>query len=393
MSERRLRQALLDAPVPDARQSEERGLALVRAAYRAEPPPLRPRRRVGVRRGLQVAVAVGLLAAAISPAGAAVRDWVGEAVEPDQKPAQPALTSLPAPGRLLVDSARGPWVVHADGSRRLLGDYRESSWSPHGLYVAVTNRTQLAAVDPLGGVRWTLARTGPVRHPAWSPDGYRIAYLNGPELRVVAGDGSGDRRLEPAVAAVGPAWDPRGARMLSFVTQGGRVRTVQADDGRVAFEASVAAAPTGLEWSPDGGRLLVVSRTGLEAVDRDGGLAWRAPAPRGTRVLAAAIAPGGERAAAVLASRAGNRGALVILGRGSPRTLFEGPGRFDDVTYSPGGDRLLLTWSGADQWLFLDPRGKRRVVAISDIAAQFDPGTTSPPAFPSVAGWCCAANR
>ena len=43
----------------------------------------------------------------------------------------PALFSLPAPGRLLVSADSGVWVVDQDGSRRLLGDYRE------GVVVAV----------------------------------------------------------------------------------------------------------------------------------------------------------------------------------------------------------------------------------------------------------------
>ena len=59
------------------------------------------------------------------------------------------------------------------------------------------------------------------------------------------------------------------------------------------------------------------------------------------------------------------------------------------LLYSPDGEWLLLAWRSADQWLFLNPADPRRVVAISDIAAQFDPGTTSPPSFPKLAGWCC----
>src|SRR5262245_59994942 len=118
MREARLRETLLDARIPDAAGAEERGLRLARAAYASAPPALRPRSRTGLRRGLQAAVAVGLLAVLISPAGAAVRHWVRDAVEPAREPAQPALTSLPAPGSLLVDSAKGPWVVHGDGSKR-----------------------------------------------------------------------------------------------------------------------------------------------------------------------------------------------------------------------------------------------------------------------------------
>jgi hypothetical protein len=392
--EARLREALLDARVPGAAGAEERGRRLVRAAYAASPPALQRRRRTGARRGLQVALAVGLLAVAISPAGAAVRDWVGDAVDPAREPALPALTSLPAPGALLVDSARGPWIVHEDGSKRLLGAYRESTWSPRGLYVAATNRHELAAVDPLGEVRWTIARAGPIRMPAWSPDGgYRVAYLNGDELRVVGGDGTGDRPVAPRVAAVAPAWEPGSRHLLSFVAPGGTVRTVQADNGRLVFERSVGGDPSHLAWSPDGERLLVSTRNRLEALDRGGEIVWRARAPRGMDIVAGTIAPDGDRAAALMVSKAGDHSELALFGPGSDgRVLFVSSGRFDDAVYSPDGSWVLLTWRSADQWLFVDLADPRRIVAISDISAQFAPGTTSPPPFPEVAGWCCPAD-
>jgi dipeptidyl aminopeptidase/acylaminoacyl peptidase len=393
MREMRLRGALIDARVPDAAAAEERARRLVRAAYVASPPALRPRRRGG-RRWLQVAIAVGLVAALVSPAGAAVRHWVRDAVQTERTASLPALTSLPAPGSLLVDSPRGTWVVREDGSRRLLSDYAESAWSPHGLYIAATTRHQLAAVDPLGEVRWTLGREGPVRKPAWSPDGYRIAYLNGGELRVIAGDGTGDRLLEPAVAPVEPAWEPGTRRLLSFVAHTGRVRTVDVDSGRAVFEAPAPVDPLQLGWSPDGGRLLVATRTALVALDRHGRRVWRADAPPGMDIVSSAIVLGGDRAATVLVSKSGERSELAMLGPGgNDRTLFKGLGRFEQVLYSPDGRWLVLAWRSADQWLFLNPADPERVVAISDIAAQFAPGTTSAPSFPSIEGWCCPPGR
>jgi hypothetical protein len=390
MREQRLREALLDARIPDEQGARERGWRIARAAYVASPPALKARRRRPSRRILQVAIAIGLIAALVSPAGASVRHWVRDAVDSGTAPTLPALTSLPAPGSLLVESARGPWIVREDGSKRLLGSYGEATWSPHGLYVAAATRHELAAVDPLGEVRWTLSRQGPVRRPSWSPDGYRVAYLNGSELRVVGGDGTGDRLLARGVSPVAAAWEPRSPGLLSYVAAG-RLRTVQADTGRVAVEAGVGDDLVGLAWSADGERLLVTTRTALVALDREGHPAWSARAPRGTDIVAAAISPAGDRAATVLVSKSGDHSTLATLGPGGGRTLFEGPGRFEDVTYSPDAQWLLLTWRSADQWLFVNLADPGRVVAISEIAAQFDPGTTSAPAFPSIAGWCCPA--
>ncbi len=391
MSEERLRRALREVEVPDRDGAEERALRMVRAVASATSGEPSARRRGFGRRGLRVAVAVGLIAALVSPAGAAVRHFVRDTVVDGRHPAQPVLTSLPTAGSLLVDSPQGPWVVRADGSKRLLGSYEESTWSPHGLYVAATKRHQLAAIDPEGEVRWTVARAGKVGDAAWSPDGFRIAYLNGSQLRVVAGDGSGDRALVDAVSPVAPAWAPGPGRALSFVDGDGLIRTLAVDTGR---QLAAAPSPPGtrrLEWSRDGSRLLVVARGELQLRDREGALLWRREARRGAGFAAAALSPSGREVAAVLATGAGARSELLDLGPGEPpRRLFAGFGRLGEVVYSPDGRWLLLAWRSADQWLFLNPAHPRRVVAVSDVAAQFAPGTTSPAAFPRVTGWCCS---
>ncbi len=393
MNEERLRRALREVEVPDSEGAEARALAMVRAAATAAGEPIAKRRGFG-RRGLQVAVAVGLIAALVSPAGAAVRHFVRDAVEAEHRPARPALTSLPAPGSLLVDSRQGSWVVRADGSKRLLGAYLESTWSPHGLYVAATSPHQLAAIDPGGDVRWTIARTGGVEDPAWSPDGFRIAYLDGSRLRLVAGDGSGDRALASSVSPVAPAWAPGARRVLSFVDGGGLVRTLAVDTGR---RLSSSPAPPGvrrMEWSSDGSRLLLIAPGELQLRDRAGALVWRRAAPGGASFAAAAMSPSGLDVAAVLTRGAGARSELLSLGPGrAPRRLFSGLGRLGEVVYSPDGRWILLAWRSADQWLFLNPAHPRRVVAISDVSAQFDPGDTSRIGFPRIVGWCCSTDR
>jgi hypothetical protein len=148
--------------------------------------------------------------------------------------AQPALFSLPAPGRLLVTADSGAWVVDEDGSKRRLGSYREASWSPFGRFVVGSRRNELVALTPGGEVRWTLARPD-VRFPRWggTKTDTRIAYLSQGKLRVVGGDGRGDRLLDPLAGEQAPAWQPGSGHRLAYVRRDGTVRVVNADTGAV----------------------------------------------------------------------------------------------------------------------------------------------------------------
>ena len=228
----------LDA-IPPPEGAEERAWEVVRAAFEERTPSPRERK---VWRPVAVLAAAAVIAGAVaSPPGQAVLDSIREAVGIER--AQPALFSLPAPGRLLVESADGVWVVQADGSKRRLGDWREASWSPFGRFVVVARANELAAVEPNGDVRWSLARPR-VRFPRWAGDRIdtRIAYLSGTSLRVVAGDGTGDRLLRRNVAAVAPAWLPGEGFRLAYRDRAGRTVVVDADTGRV-LRGGAAPAP------------------------------------------------------------------------------------------------------------------------------------------------------
>ena len=149
--------------IPGEHEARARTWAVVRAAF-AERQPIerRPRR---LRPVIALAVVFALVAAALSAPGRAVIDEIREAVGVER--AQPALFSLPAGGRLLVASDVGIWLVQEDGSKRLLGDYREATWSPFGRFVVAVRENELAALELDGDVRWTLARPG-VRFPRWT---------------------------------------------------------------------------------------------------------------------------------------------------------------------------------------------------------------------------------
>jgi hypothetical protein len=404
MNESRLRDLLRDAPIPVTPEDEERGWRVVREAFaeREAAPQAHP---LLPRLALAVGAALLLLALLLSPAGAKVRDWIGDAVSSGKPGAEPALTKLPGGGQLLVESPKGAWIVHADGSRRLLGLYQQAAWSPHGLYVAAAQGNQLSAVDGVGETRWSLSRPQPIAQPRWSGSGFQVAYRAGRSLRVVAGDGTGDRLLVGRVGRAAPAWrpGPDGVDVLAYGDPSGGAHVIDADSGRELLPP-VPHGPDLLEldWSHDGQRLLALYPHVALVIDPPRGLMLpltHFAGPRDGRFVTAGFAPHGHRLAAIVRhQRPGVQphSELVLAdadsaasGRPVPRRLFSGPGSFTGLAWSPTGRRLLLAWRDPDQWLFVPTGGGGHVTAIGDIARQFDPGTTSEPAFPSVAGWCC----
>jgi hypothetical protein len=384
--ERLLRDALHGSRVPDEQATEDRAWRVVATAAATGARPAVSRRHRW--RAVQVALTVALIALVVSPAGASVRHWVADRIDESGAPrAKPVLSSLPADGSLLVDSAQGSWVVHPDGSKRLLGDWTEASWSPHGLYAVVTKGHELAAVEPDGTVRWALARPGQVGKARWNgPDGFRIAYLEGRTLRVVDGDGTGDRRLAASVASVAPAWRDGPPHVVAYATDRGAVVAVRADSARRVFATARAGAVESLQWGADA--LLVTRASRLQLLNFGGRALWSWTPPPGARITAASAAPGARRIAVVVREGRTSRALLVTRGHGS-RVLFAGPGSFAAPRWSPDGRWLLLPWPSADQWLFLHSGGgPEKLHAVANIAAQFSPGqSTSSARFPSVAGW------
>lgn len=222
-----MRRDLERIEIPDEHEARERSWAVVAAAFAEREP--QPRRR-SWKPVVAIAVALVALAGLLSPPGRAVLDEIRAVVGVEQ--AQPALFSLPAPGRLLVTADSGAWVVEQDGSKRLLGSYREASWSPFGRFVVATRANELVALTPEGKVRWSLARPD-VRLPRWggTKTDTRIAYFSSGVLRVIGGDGRGDRLLDTNAALRPPQWRP--GRVLVYALRDGSVRAVDVDSGAV----------------------------------------------------------------------------------------------------------------------------------------------------------------
>jgi dipeptidyl aminopeptidase/acylaminoacyl peptidase len=391
-----LRRALLAIPPPDELGATRRSWRLARAAFDEREPTPWPQRHT---RGLvAAAVAIAALAAVVSPPGRAVIADVREALGTEKvtKAPQPraAAFALPAEGRVLVTAPTGVWIVRANGSKRRLGDFGEASWSAEGMAVAST-RSRLAAFNPTGEIRWTLAR--PRVHDArWSPGGSRIAYLSGSNLRVVAANNTGDRRMDSA-AGVAPAWRPGEQPVLAYVSAAGVLTVRDPDTDETLWTSGVRATPAHLEWSADGRRLVAVvplsdSRFALTVYDEAGRRLESLPLP-GTFVDAA-FAPDDHRVALVRRQRAedGETSELLVVDANSVRRqtpVFSGRGSFSDVAWSPGARWLLLGWQSADQWLFLRSTAVEKVKAVSSLAQQFDPGGTGAGPFPRIEGWCC----
>ena len=368
-----MRRELERIEIPGEHEARESALALVRAAFaeREAQPRRRPRRPL-----LALAAALAALAGLLSPPGRAVLGELREVVGVEG--AEPALFSLPAEGRLLVVSGQSAWTVGADGSRRLLGPYRDAAWSPFGRFVVAATPLQLAALEPDGDKRWSLARPD-VRLPAWggTRTDTRIAYLSGSTLRSVAGDGTADRVVARDAAQVGPAWLPRAPHAVTYATRDGRLIAVSLRTGRELWRTARGAPVERLQWSTDGRRLLVLRRGQVELRDRTGSLVTGIRPVSGT-VSAAVFRPGSHAIAYVIA--VGGRSRVILLDEPS-RTLLTVAGRIEQLAWSPDGSTILVPWREADQWLFI-PHRNGKLSAVDDISAQFD-------GYPRVEGWCC----
>jgi hypothetical protein len=370
---------------PDERGAEHRAWEVVRSAYHDRVPSQRrtfPRRSVLALAALMLA---GTLA--LSPAGATVGRLITRALGVQH--AASALSSLPAPGRLLISGESGSWTVAADGSSRRLGPWPQASWSPHGLYLTVASANQLAAVDPRGAPQWTLARPA-VSDPRWyPPTGYRVAYLSGDELRVVAGDGTGDHLLADRVAKVAPVWRPAHPYQLAYVSGGGRVVVRDGDTGHTLWSVNPGAGIDQLAWSGDGERLLALSSTAVRVYAANGVLSSTIQPPRGAPALDGAVSPDGHTLALVIGGSAGEVVAEDLdVPHPTPRRVLTGAS-LRQVAWSPDGKWLLVSWPAADQWVFVRVAGAPRIAAVSRIAQQFSAGASR--GFPRLEGWCCTA--
>lgn len=394
-----LRRELQRIQAPDELDAQRRAWSLARTAFEAREPLSWERRNRGLL--LAAAAAAAILVAVISPPGRALVGSVRDAVTDEKVATRPALTSLPAPGPLLVNSKAGPWIVSFDGSKRRLGAWSEGSWSPNAEFVAVTRRREVAAVDPQGEVKWSIARTGRVRGARWSsevsPRDTRIAYLSRRSLRVVGGNGTGDKEVRRIVAPVPPAWRPE-AFELAFSTVDGRIELLDSETAKTVWRTVPGEVPRQLVWSEDGERLLALGDRSLRVLDSRGRKLWSIGLPVGPSGVVFTRENRNHNFVLVRYSPATGRSDLVLLSAeanpGEARFLYSAPGEFGSLAISPNGKWLLVGWMNADQWLFVR-LAAAKVQAVSNISQQFGVETEGKPiekAFPESVSWCCPAS-
>ena len=364
---------------PHEQEAGERSWEVVRAAYESREPVAWPRRHA--RPLIAGALAAAVAAAALSPPGRSVVRSFRKAVGVDH--AQPALFSVPTPGQLLVTSRSGAWVVQRDGSKRLLGHYRDAVFSPHGLFIAATRANELVALDPKGNVHWTLARPSP-RFPAWAGTrtDTRVAYVSRGQVRVVAGDGTGDRAVAPA-ALVPPAWRPGPGRVLAFAPTPRTAAVVSLDNGTTVLRLTSSEAIQKLQWSDNGRLLLVFTPHATRVYDPRGRVITQDDPSDATLDIDAAFQPGTERVAVVRIPPSGISGSSDVFFLRTGRKLFNVTGAFRQLAWSPNGRWALVTWPTANQWIFVR-EGRRKIIGVSRISTQFG-------GLPRVADWCCAS--
>jgi hypothetical protein len=376
-----MRQELERVEIPGEVEAYGRTWAVLEAAFETRTPT--PQKSQWPRVAVVAVALAALLASAFSPPGQAVIDEIREVVGVER--AERALFALPSSGRLLVASDAGVWIVHDDGSKRLLGSYREASWSPFGRFVVAGRASELAALEPDGTVRWTLARPD-VRSPRWAgtENDTRIAYVDRTGLRVVAGDGTGDRLLVRGFAGT-IAWRPGERFVLAYATAR-VINVIDVESGqRLWRRARTGQRPTSLAWSSDGRRLIAVAPRPLVVYGNRGAIPYEL-GPGAAPVTAAALAPSGR--SLVFAQQARRRAQVWVVPRIRPdasaaRRLFAGATTFDQLSWTPDGRWVVVAWPAADQWVFVRANGAG-IRAVANVSEQFRSRS-----FPRIEGWCC----
>ena len=197
-----------------------------------------------------------------------------------------------------VEPESGLWVVGAGTQARLVlpGD-APWSWSPIGAQLAYADVDELILLDPTTWERTTISTAGgTISGISWGPDGRSIAYaverpssVSGDDASsgvFVLRSGGEPHRVSRARATGGIDWSPDGGSLVLDGIEGDRsvIEVVRADgsDARVLASGPMSEPV----WSPDGRRIAFIrtpregATVGLEYWVIDAGRAKRSAAQR-----------------------------------------------------------------------------------------------------------------
>jgi Tol biopolymer transport system component len=128
-------------------------------------------------------------------------------------------------------------------------------WSPGGRRLVYSSGGQIYFATADAGLRWKDFKSRGVESVAWSPDGSRLAFTTERGVYVIGVDGRRLKRLGGSPESV-PVWSPGGTR-LAWIDAPAIV-VADPDGGKKRSLVPRGAYPFGsLDWSPDGGSLVV----------------------------------------------------------------------------------------------------------------------------------------
>ena len=364
MTPRDVRSALLSAPVPDELEAQRRAWAVVRAAYAEREPVRRPRR---LRPLIALAVVAALVAAALSPPGRAVGDWIRDRVAGRSRPS-PRSSGCPRPG----SSSSSP-----SAGRGSSGRTDPSACSAPTRTIVLAQRAlrrrhagrRVVALEPDGDPRWSVTR--PPRSPtragrparaSASPIGRARRSASSPATERATGSWprAWPRSRRPGNRSRPDSARVRGRRRPRPRGRGRREELWSADPGAPREARVVARRPRPARRH---------ERAAPPALPAGRPPGRRRSRRRGARRARRRVRPGTRRVA-YSAFDAESRRGIVVLGE---ERLQRVEGRISDLAFSPDGRWLLAGWPEADQLLFLRLPGVGRIVAVDDVRREFDP--------------------